>query len=73
MSCNETKNEANDQMYRRFMFLKKIPPGDRLPLSGIINMYTYESYFVTFVSLKPLEQPKPNFIWSLLGKGGGGS
>ena len=59
------KLAANDQINRRFMFLKILTPQRCLPLpKGYIHVYAH--YFQTSSSLKPLGQSKPN--WSLLGK-----
>ena len=57
---------------------KKLAPNDQivdknltsgLPLPrDYIHVHVYDHYFQTS-SLKPLGQLKPNFMWSLLGKG----
>ena len=57
LTClNNTVNENN------------LTPGGCLPLpQGYIHVYDH--HFQTSSPLKPLGQPKPNFILSLLGKG----
>ena len=53
---NNTVNEIN------------LTPGGCLPLPrGYILVYDH--HFQTSSTLKPLSQSKPNFMWSLLGKG----
>ena len=47
---------------------KKLTPGGCLPLPRG-HIHVYDHHFQRSSSLKPLGQSKPNFIWSLLGKG----
>ena len=57
-------------MDRRFMFMRKIlNPGGCLPLLwGYIHVYDHN--IQTSTSLKLLSQLKPNFMWSIVRKGG---
>ena len=57
-------------MDRRLMLMENFSPwgGGCLPLPrGYIHVYFHNNE--TSSSLKPLGQSKPNFIWSILGKG----
>ena len=57
------------QMDRRFMFTKKMSSGGCLPLPrGYIHAYDHN--IQTSSSQKPLSQSKPNFMWSIVRKGG---
>ena len=40
------------------------------PASVVVRPSSVRPHFQTSSTLKPLGQSKPNFMWSLLGKGG---
>ena len=64
------KLTGNRQMDRRLMLMENLAPGGGGCLSlsrGYIHVYDH--YIQTSSSLKPLGQSKPNFMWSILGKG----
>ena len=67
MSFNGKKLARNEQMDRRFMFMK-IFWAQRVvfPYPGAI--YVYDHNIQTSSSLKPLGQSKPNFMGSILKK-----
>ena len=60
----------NEQMDRRFMFMKIFwAQGDGLPLPrGYIHVRVYDHNIQTSSSLKPLGQSKPNFMLIILRK-----
>ena len=62
MSFNGRKIARNEQIYRRFMFMKIfLGPGGCLPLrQGYIHVY--DQNIQTSSSLKPLGQSNPNFM-----------
>ena len=68
MSFNGKKLARNEQMDRRFMFMK-IFWAQRVvcPCPGAIYVHVYDHNIQTS-SLKPLGQSKPNFMWSILRK-----
>ena len=68
MPFNGGKPARNEQMDRRFMFMKIFcVQGGCLSMSrGCIHVYDNNIQ----TPLKPLGQSKPNFMWSILGKGG---
>ena len=68
ISYNGRKLARNEQMDRKFMFMKIFwGPGGCLPLPrGYIHAYDHN--IQTSSSLKPLGQSKPNFTWSILRK-----
>ena len=56
------------QMDRRLMLIENFSFGVCLPLPrGYIHVYFHNNEISS--PLKPLGQSKPNFIWSILGKG----
>ena len=61
------KHAANYQINRGFIFMKTfLLQGDVCPCPGRnIHVHVYDHYFQTSFLLK---LPKPNFMWSLLGK-----
>ena len=59
------KIAANDQIDKRFMFIKEFQPKGVLP-GGYVHVHV--NYFQTSFSLNPLGQSKPNIMWRLLGK-----
>ena len=67
ISFNGRKLARNEQMDRKFMFMKIfLGPGGFLPLPRFyIHVYDHN---IQTSSLKPLGQSKPNFIWSILRK-----
>ena len=56
-------------MDRRFMFMEKkmSSVGCLFPPLGYIHVYDHN--IETIFSLKSLGQSKPNFMWSMVGKG----
>ena len=55
-------------MDRRLMLMENFSPWGGLPLPrGYIHVYFHNNE--TSSPLKPLGQSKPNFIWSILGRG----
>ena len=66
-SFNEGKLAAKDYIDWIILLMKKIwPQGVVCPCPGAIY---FNHHFQTSSPLKPLGQSKPNFMWSLLGKG----
>ena len=58
-------------MDRKFMFMKRIwSSGGCLPLSRVY-IHVYDHNIQTSTSLKQVGQLKPNFMWSIVKKGGG--
>ena len=68
MSYNGKNLAKNEQMDRKFMFMKIFwGPEGCLPLPrGYIHVDDHN--IQTSSSLKPLGQSKPNFMWSILRK-----
>ena len=67
MSFNGRKCARNDQMDKRFMFMKIFwAQGVVCPCPGAI--YVYDQNIQTSSSLKPLGRSKPNFMWSIFRK-----
>ena len=53
-------------MDRRFMFMGKMSSGVLPPPLGFIHAYDHN---IQTSSLKPIDQSKPNFMWSIVRKG----
>ena len=64
-TCSKGLNWLYNCVYEKYL-----SQGVVYPCPGAIYIYiVYDHYFQTVSSLKPLRQSKPNFTWSLLGKG----
>ena len=69
ISFNGRKVARNEQMDRKFMFMKLFwAQGVICICPGAIIAHLYDHNIQASSSLKPLGQSKPNFMWSILRK-----
>ena len=68
MSFNGKKLARNEQMNRRFMFMKIFWAQGVVCPCPLGYIHVYDHNIQTTSSLKPLSQSKPNFMWSILRK-----